>query len=76
MTQSEVARTIWNTTLKDMFLYKTERCVLASFIYTLQMILSCTVQTVEWDPEGIFFKQFEYFSSNSQSIFVKCVNNY
>lgn len=45
--QSEVTRTICNTTLKDMFLYKTERCVLASFIYTFQMILSCTIQTVE-----------------------------
>lgn len=67
--QSEVARTICNTTLKDMFLYITERCVLASFIYTLQMILSCTIQTVEWHPEGIFYKQFENFSPNSQSVF-------
>jgi len=63
--QSEVTRPICNTTLKDMFLCKMERCVLASFIYTFQMILSCTIQTVEWDPEGILYEQFENFSPNS-----------
>lgn len=69
--QSEVARPICNTTLEDMFLYETERCVLASFIYTLQMILSCTIQTVEWHPEGIFYKHCENFSPNAQSVFLE-----
>lgn len=28
-------------------------CVLPSFIYSPQMILSRAIQAVEWDPEGI-----------------------